>query len=553
MMKLSNVKIRVKLWLLSLGGLLALSCIAGLALWALNNSNAAAEKAQHYAHKMDLAEKMDAGQAEIALLVLNIGTSRQVARDTERWKTLTQEYTDALEYLKKSATTDEDRGLMSKIEASFTPWQDGNRQAIEAAQQGKALQGGKHEECLTGLNSAQAAVAAYLKYRERRLAIFQQEQQATVANVKMWLMILTGIEFVLTLAFSRIITNSITGPLTGILDVVGTVSRGDVTRDVAPEYLVRKDDIGTLANAVSEMSKNLRDVIGNITQGIAVLSSSSTELSASSGQMSNSSRGASDKAHTVAAAAEEMSANVASVAAGMEQTTTNLASVAAATEQMPATLGEIAGNSERARRITGDATRQVGVIEQQMSRLDAAVQQIGKVSDAITEISSQTNLLALNATIEAARAGSAGKGFAVVANEVKSLAQQANAATEDIKTKVAEVQASATGGMAEIAKVSQVIRDVSEIVASIAAAIEEQSAATRGIAQNVAEASSGMREANRHVAEASTVTRTIARDIVDVDRATGEIASGSVHVKTSATEMSSVAESLQVTAGKFRV
>jgi methyl-accepting chemotaxis protein len=47
-----------------------------------------------------------------------------------------------------------------------------------------------------------------------------------------------------------------------------------------------------------------------------------------------------------------------------------------------------------------------------MNRLGAAAQDIGKVTEPITEISSQTNLLALNATIEAARAGSAGQGFA---------------------------------------------------------------------------------------------------------------------------------------------
>ncbi len=138
--------------------------------------------------------------------------------------------------------------------------------------------------------------------------------------------------------------------------------------------------------------------------------------------MSEGSQQASGQAHAVAAAAEQMTANVISVAAGMEQTTTNLASVASATEQMTATIGEIAGNSEKARRITEEATRQAARISEQMNQLGAAAQQIGKVTETITEISSQTNLLALNATIEAARAGSAGKGFAVVANEIKELA-----------------------------------------------------------------------------------------------------------------------------------
>ena len=75
-----------------------------------------------------------------------------------------------------------------------------------------------------------------------------------------------------------------------------------------------------------------------------------------------------------------------------------------------------------------------------MHQLGTAAQEIGKVTETITNISSQTNLLALNATIEAARAGTAGKGFAVVANEIKELAQQTASATEDIKSKILGVQ-----------------------------------------------------------------------------------------------------------------
>ena len=214
-----------------------------------------------------------------------------------------------------------------------------------------------------------------------------------------------------------------------------------------------------------------------------------------------------------------MTANVTSVAAGMEQTTTNLTSVASATEQMTATIGEIAGNSEKARRITEEATRQAARISEQMNQLGAAAQQIGKVTETITEISSQTNLLALNATIEAARAGSAGKGFAVVANEIKELAKQTAAATEDIKGRIAGVQSSTAGGIAEIGKVSQVIHDVSDIVSSIAAAIEEQSTVTKDIARNIAEASTGVRDANQRVAESSQATAEIAREIAGVDQA----------------------------------
>jgi methyl-accepting chemotaxis protein len=178
-----------------------------------------------------------------------------------------------------------------------------------------------------------------------------------------------------------------------------------------------------------------------------------------------------------------MSTNIASVAAGMEQTTSNLAHVSSATEHLTSMIGEIAQDSEKARRITKNATDQTLQVTEKINQLGRAAREIGKVTETIAQISSQTNLLALNATIEAARAGVAGKGFAVVATEIKALAQQTAAATEDIKTRIGGVQTATAMGIAEIGKVSQVISEVNAIVISIAAAIEEQSSATKEIAR----------------------------------------------------------------------
>jgi methyl-accepting chemotaxis protein len=389
------------------------------------------------------------------------------------------------------------------------------------------------------------------QFQRDKAAAGEKANKETASTI--WMALIGGslVAIVAAIFAGVFLTRNIAVPLRRAVAHFDEIANGDLSQNVSEGNLHRGDEVGDLGRGIQKMTMALRKMIQEITGGIQVLSSSSTELMANSAEMTSGSRNASDKAHSVSAAAEQMTSNITSVAAGMEQTTTNLAHVASATGEMTSTIGEIAQNSEKARRITDEATRQAARITEQIDQLGVAAREIGKVTETITEISSQTNLLALNATIEAARAGSAGKGFAVVATEIKALAQQTAAATEDIKGRIAGVQSATAGGITEIGKVSQVIQEVSAIVASIAAAIEEQSTSTKEIARNIAEASAGVKDSNVRVAETSQVSRGIAKDIVSVDQAAGEMASGSDHVRTSAGELSSVAETLRVSVARF--
>jgi methyl-accepting chemotaxis protein len=351
-----------------------------------------------------------------------------------------------------------------------------------------------------------------------------------------------------------IFSGKMVGGLTPVVARLNAIASGDLSGTMLHEDLLgRKDELGELAVASKKMTENLRGLLSGIKGGVETLAASATELSAVSKQTASGTASMSDKANTVAAAAEEASANTLSIAAGMEQSSSSLSSVASATEEMSATVGDISSNTSKARSISEQAMGQAHTITDQMQKLGQAAQEIGHVTETITNISAQTNLLALNATIEAARAGTAGKGFAVVANEIKELARQTAEATEDIKARIAGIQSSTGTAISDIGQITNVIKDVGAIVASIAAAIEEQATVTKDVAGNIAQASGGVREANQRVSETAEVSKTIAHDIAGVSSAVVDIRQGGEHVEASAIELSRLAEQLGAQVSQFRM
>jgi len=198
-------------------------------------------------------------------------------------------------------------------------------------------------------------------------------------------------------------------------------------------------------------------------------------------------------------------------------------SVAETADQLNASIGEISEQVVKATDVMSDARSQSEVARTSVYELAASAKSIDEVVGLIADIAEQTNLLALNATIEAARAGEEGKGFAVVASEVKALASQTAKATEEINSKISEMQAATDSSVAAIEEITKTMNNVDEITTVISSSIEEQNAATQVIAQSAQEAASG--------------TGNVLNNITGVAEAIEETRESSGNVRTSLTNL----------------
>lgn len=298
---------------------------------------------------------------------------------------------------------------------------------------------------------------------------------------------------------------------------------------------------------------NVRTLVGKINSNSNALNNSSKGLTELSEKMYAGSADSATRADSVAAAAEEMSSNMSSVAAATEEAAANVNVMTTATEEISSTVSEIQRSTTNAKQITGEAVVQAADISEKVDALGSAALDIGKVTEAIAEISGQTNLLALNATIEAARAGDAGKGFAVVANEIKELAKQTAGATGEIKARIDGIQSSTDVTIKGIKKISEIITEIDTIVSSIAVSLDAQSATMHELTVNIVQTGEGISEVSGNIAQSSIVAQQISMDISGVNTATGKISTDTGEVRRNAEELRVLSNNLKDLIEKFKL
>ncbi|MBE7637877.1 HAMP domain-containing protein [Sneathiella sp. P13V-1] len=367
--------------------------------------------------------------------------------------------------------------------------------------------------------------------------------------------VLLAVIAIVSLLFAR----DITAPLNRITANIKKLTDGE--RDFADSDTDRSDELGVLANAVSQFRENAKKMDAMAEEQAQMKLRQAEEAQRQAEEKEKAKRreiekeeearreaeaerkqamlelantfeinvlgivdSVSTSSTTMCSTAETMTGNaddasnrsnvVANAAAGAS---TNVQAVASATEELSSSIAEISSQVSRSANISTRAVEQANKTGDAMSSLQGSTGRIGEVITLINDIAGQTNLLALNATIEAARAGDAGKGFAVVASEVKSLANQTAKATEEISNQISSLQSETESMSSAITEISETIREINEIGTAIASAVEEQGAATAEISRNAQSAAQSSNEVTQNITvvkQSSSETGSAANEVL---------------------------------------
>ncbi len=295
-------------------------------------------------------------------------------------------------------------------------------------------------------------------------------------------------------ALAWVFVRAISRPLGQAARLAGQLAQGDLTAAPAD---AAADATGRVLAALSEVSRNLAGIVGDIRHTANEISTASGEIASGNADLSSRTEGS---------------------AAALQQ-------AAASVEQLAATIRHSADNAREANAMARDASavaREGGAVVADvvstMTAINAQAKKIGEIIAVIDGIAFQTNILALNAAVEAARAGEHGRGFSVVASEVRSLAQRSGDAAREIRTLISSSVQQIDAGAGKVQAAGQTME-------RIVAAIEKVSHTVDDISRAAAEQANGIAQVNQTVAEMDRSTQQNAAMVEQASAATESLRS----------------------------